>query len=115
MDIRPRSLPPQESRPRPVPALMSRSLVCTACGAVTQAADGYLRPEGFLCNACYQTKCATPEYRAEQERQLFGLASAASQLGTSRAATPPIARPVSPRDRLAYESLLGLSIGDALG
>src|SRR5262245_28672971 len=99
---------------------MGTMLECTLCRSMCDSNDGYLRPEGFLCGRCYAARCGDPAYVAEMERQLMGLVSAiaiATAPGGDAASSQSgsILVPTSAKDRLAYESLVGLSIGDALG
>ena len=81
--------------------------------------QGFLRPEGFLCGTCYQERCKDPAYVAEMENQLLGLLSliADSALTESTKASASVSPliPSSAAERLACESLVGLSVGDALG
>lgn len=99
---------------------MRNPITCTACGTVFESHQGFLRPEGFLCGDCYRERCKDPACVAEMERQLTGLLSmiaGASQMESPRASTReerPLV-PSNPAGRIACESLVGLSIGDALG
>ncbi len=96
---------------------MRTPITCTSCSTVFDAKDGFLRPEGFLCGNCYRERCKDPAYVAEMERQLTGLLETLADAAQDQAPAhpePPL-KPSSDSERLACESLMGLSVGDALG
>jgi len=99
---------------------MGTTITCPNCSKEFDSKDGFLRPEGFLCGNCYREKCEDPAYLAEMERQLMGLVSTLT--AAVRTGAPGHSRrrektliPTTPADRLACETLIGLSVGDALG
>ncbi len=97
---------------------MEASLKCSACGNVVPTTEGYLRPEGFVCGACWTERVRDPAFLRTMEEQLDCLI--ATLTGDSAGTTLPardqaIARPRTERDRLAFESLYGLAMADALG
>jgi ADP-ribosylglycohydrolase len=99
---------------------MGTTMKCALCGAVMDSNEGYLRPEGFLCGECYAARCADPSYLADMERQLSGLVSTVTMgsemvRGETSSSAGSLPEPKTPSERLACESLIGLSIGDALG
>jgi len=98
---------------------VSASLICSACGRVADAREGYLRPEGFVCGACWADRLKDPGFVRALEEQLGGListvAGTASQEGPLSSRNQAIAPPRIERDRRAWESLQGLAIADALG
>lgn len=88
---------------------------CVDCGRGAEAAEGYLRPEGFVCQACYETRLQDPVYVARLERELLGLVGTAwSQEGPARD-DPPLRVPPEGAGRTAADSLIGLAVADALG
>lgn len=96
---------------------MRTPITCTSCSTVFDSKDGFLRPEGFLCGNCYRERCKDPAYVAEMERQLTGLLETIADAARDQAPArqePPL-KPSSAGERLACESLVGLSVGDALG
>lgn len=96
------------------------TLTCASCASQFESREGYLRPEGFLCGNCYRERCKDPAYVAEMERQLTGLlttiADASRTGGGGRLARKEEPFVVStPHGHVAVDSLVGLSVGDALG
>jgi ADP-ribosylglycohydrolase len=94
------------------------SLKCSACGNVVPTTGGYLRPEGFVCGACWTERLRDPAFLRTMEGQLEGLIATVTgdSAGTTVAARDQaIAPPRTERDRRAFESLHGLAVADALG
>ena len=103
-----------------VPRRGRTTVRCADCATEFDSNTGFLRPEGFLCGDCYRERCKDPAYVAEMERQFMELVSTldvASRAEVGRKAggdePPLVAQSVG--ERVACESLVGLSVGDALG
>ena len=94
---------------------MTRSeLTCIDCRRTAEPAEGYLRPEGFVCGDCYARRLEDPDYVSRLERELLGLVRAA---GGSGDADQTLRVPEGRGERAArwIDSLRGLAVGDALG
>jgi len=90
-------------------------MTCVDCGRAAEAAEGYLRPEGFVCRVCHETRLQDPVYVARLERELLGLVGAATGQEEPARDDLPLGVPLEGPGRMAVDSLVGLAVADALG
>lgn len=91
-------------------------MTCGDCGQSFHRNEGYHRPEGFLCRACFNLRLEDPKYAALVERQLFGLVTdLTAAIKGPGASWSTIVVPKTAGARQAVDSLVGLAVGDALG